>query len=48
MSQTLNMGIGLRRGGVVQQKRGAIATRQILFEGENLPPIAQSRLGEET
>jgi hypothetical protein len=48
MGQALDMGIGLRRRGVVQQKRGAIATRQILFEGENLPPIAQSRVGEET
>jgi adenylosuccinate synthase len=47
MRQALQLHVDSLAGAIVQQERGTVAARETLFEGENLPPVAQGVLRQQ-
>ena len=46
MSDALHLEVAAASGAVIQQKHSGLAPCEKLFEVQNLPPVAQGRLGE--
>ena len=47
MGQTLDVGAGIVCGPIIKEQRGAVSPSEILFEGEDLPAVAQRGLREQ-